>query len=37
MEKRPWGRGLGVLGLAFRYGYRLRFLSDRTFRPLAAD
>ena len=37
MEKRPWGRVLVVLGLAFRYAYRLRFLSARTFRPLAAD
>lgn len=37
MEKRPWGRGLVVLGLAFRYAYHLCFLSFRTFRPLAAD
>ena len=37
MEKRPWGRGLAVLGLSFRYAYRLRFLSVRTYRPLAAD
>ncbi len=31
------GHGFIVLVLAFRYAYRLRYLSLRKMRPLAAD
>lgn len=37
MEKRPPGRGLIALVLAFRYAYYLRYLPLRKLRPLAAD
>lgn len=37
MEKRPVGRDLLVLALAFRYAYRLRCLSLRKICPLATD
>lgn len=37
MEKRPGWAWPIALVLAFRYGYRLRYLSIRTMRPLAAD
>ncbi len=38
MEKNaPVGHGFIVLVLAFRYAYRLRYLSLRKMRPLAAD
>ncbi|MCP5623994.1 hypothetical protein NL313_27320, partial [Klebsiella pneumoniae] len=35
--KTPVGRGLVVLFLVFRYAFRLRYLSLRKIRPLAAD
>ncbi len=37
MENALVGHGFIVLVLAFRYAYRLRYLSLRKMRPLAAD
>ena len=37
MEKRPEGRGLLFLVLAFRYAYGLHYSSLWKIRPLAAD